>query len=111
MTSYTSLLIAFIEGMLLGVAFFYILWLSVKKILSSTLALPWFIGSWVVRMVLAVGGLYFIAMGNWQLLLASLCGFIVGRYLIGRFIDFSIKRRQKFQDSATESGTEANHAP
>lgn len=111
MTTYTSLLFAFLEGMLLGCAFFYILWLSVQKILSSKQAIPWFIGSWITRMVLAIGGLYLISMGTWHLLLASLCGFVIGRSLIARFVGVNTKRSQEYLNRATESATGAKHAP
>jgi F1F0 ATPase subunit 2 len=102
MMTYPSLLIALIEGMLMGCAFFYILWLSAKKILSSQFAIPWFIGSWLVRMAFALCGFYLIAMGSWQLLLASLCGFIIGRVFICRIICVKIQQRKTYQDISTQ---------
>ncbi|MFT6270941.1 MAG: F1F0 ATPase subunit 2 [Alphaproteobacteria bacterium] len=102
MATYSSLLIALIEGTLLGCAFFYILWLSAKKILSSKFAISWFIGSWLARMVFALCGFYLIAMGNWQLLLASLCGFIIGRALISRLIDVKTQARKTYLRTPTE---------
>jgi F1F0 ATPase subunit 2 len=111
MTALTSLLVAFIQGGLLGCAFFYILWLSTQKIMGSTLAIPWFLVGWLSRMVLAAGGFYFIGMGNWQLLLASLCGFILGRSLISRLIGVKTKGRQADLCEATDSAKEVKHAP
>nr|WP_297349849.1 ATP synthase subunit I [uncultured Glaciecola sp.] len=111
MTILISVLIAFAQGILLGCAFFYVLWLSTQKITGAKPEVLWFIGAWITRMTLAIGGFYLIGMGNWLLLLASLCGFIVGRYLISRFIGANVKSREARIGRATESSTGANHAP
>jgi F1F0 ATPase subunit 2 len=111
MTILTSVLIAFARGILLGCAFFYVLWLSTQKLMVSKPSVLWFIGAWLARMALAIGGLYLISMGNWLLLLASLCGFIVGRYLISRLIGANVKSCEARIDRETESSTGANHAP
>jgi len=111
MTILTAVLIAFTQGILLGCAFFYILWLATQKIMSASPAVLWFIGGWLTRMALAIGGFYLIGNGNWRLLLASLCGFIVGRYLISRFIGVNVKRREARLAQVSESGIGAKHAP
>jgi F1F0 ATPase subunit 2 len=111
MTILTSVLIAFAQAILLGCTFFYILWLSTQRIMGSTPEVLWFIGAWLARMALAICGFYLIGMGNWRLLLASLCGFIVGRYLISWFIGVNAKGREARPVKATESSTGAKHAP
>ena len=111
MTILTSVLIAFARGILLGCAFFYVLWLSTQKLMVSKPSVLWYVGAWLARMALAIGGLYLISMGNWLLLLASLCGFIVGRYLISRVIGANSKGSEVRKGNATELSTGAKHAP
>jgi hypothetical protein len=53
-------------------------------------------------MAFALCGFYLIAMGNWQLLLASLCGFIIGRVFICQIICVKTQQRKTYQDISTQ---------
>jgi F1F0 ATPase subunit 2 len=82
MATFPSLLSAGLLGIILGFLFFYGLWMSAHKILSSGQPVRWLVGSLLVRMMLVLGGFYWVADGNWQRLLACLLGFTLGRFVI-----------------------------
>ena len=63
------MVLAFITGIVLGILFFYGLWLTVKKAVLSKLPALWFLGSFLIRTGITLGGFYYIAQGNWQRLL------------------------------------------
>lgn len=81
-----SLLNACLMGFIGGCIFFTILWISANKVLDSECPITWFVCSWVTRMTLVLGGFYWVANSNWQLLLSCLFGFILGRWLISRAV-------------------------
>ena len=86
-------------GVLLGFFFFGGLWWTVQKALSSPRAALWLVGSFVVRMVVTLGGFYLVSDGHWQRILACLVGFLVARIVVSRVTD---KKAQ---------APEATHAP
>jgi F1F0 ATPase subunit 2 len=86
------MVLAFIAGIVLGILFFYGLWLTVRKALNSKMPALWFLGSFLVRTGIALGGFYFVSMGNWQRLLICLAGFITGRFIVNYF------KRQKSEN-------------
>jgi F1F0 ATPase subunit 2 len=71
-------------GFLLGALFFAGLWWTVRKGLSSPRPALWFLGSLLLRMSLAVAGVYAVAGGRWQRLLACLLGFVLARLAVVR---------------------------
>ncbi len=79
------IIIAFIEGIALGIVFFGGLWLTVKKTL--TVKVPWVLvlGSFIFRVAITLTGFYFIGSGNWQRLISCLIGFIAARFIIIHF--------------------------
>jgi len=87
-------------GVLLGFFFFGGLWWTVKKSLSSPRAALWLVGSFVVRMVVTVGGFYLVSDGQWQRILACLVGFLVARTVVSRLTD-----------KKAQTSPEATHAP
>ena len=76
---------AFMAGIVLGIIFFYGLWLTVKKAVTAKIPALWFVGSFLIRTAIALTGFYYISQGNWQRLLICLLGFITARYFIKRF--------------------------
>ena len=84
MDKMVTLVLAFAAGGLLGAMFFGGLWWTVKKGLSSKRPARLFLGSLLLRTVLALAGFYFVAGGHWQRLLSCLLGFIVARHFITR---------------------------
>ncbi len=79
-----ALLVALLEGALLGVFFFAGLWWTVRKIESSKQVALLFLGSMLLRTSVVMLGFYFILGDNWQCLLAGLIGFIIARIIVDR---------------------------
>ncbi len=79
-----ALLIALLEGALLGVFFFAGLWWTVRKLESSKQVALLFFGSMLLRTCIVILGFYFILGDNWQHLLAGLLGFIIARIIVIR---------------------------
>jgi F1F0 ATPase subunit 2 len=82
MDEMVTLVLILVAGGLLGAMFFGGLWWTVKKGLSSKRPARLFLGSLLLRTVLALAGFYFVAGGHWQRLLPCLFGFIVARHFI-----------------------------
>ncbi len=82
MRDWLTLAPVFVAGLLLGALFFGGLWWTVRKGLVSTRPALWFLGSLVLRMIIAVGGFYLVSGGQWQRLLACLAGFVLARLLV-----------------------------
>ncbi|MFO7824017.1 MAG: ATP synthase subunit I [Cyclobacterium sp.] len=79
------MIIALLTGVAMGILFFGGLWITVKKAVSSKTPALWFLGSFILRMGIAIGGFYLILKGgNWLSGLICLAGFIVTRYIVIR---------------------------
>jgi F1F0 ATPase subunit 2 len=79
------MVLAFMAGIILGIIFFYGLWLTVKKAVTAKIPALWFSGSIVIRTAIILIGFYYISQGNWQRLLVCLLGFITARHIVKRF--------------------------
>ena len=79
-----ALLLALLEGALLGVFFFAGLWWTVRKIESTKQVALLFLGSMLLRTSVVILGFYFILGDNWQRLVAGLLGFIIARIIVTR---------------------------
>src|SRR5664279_5528739 len=77
-----SLVSALVAGALLGAMFYGGLWWTVRRGVSSKRVALWFLGSLLLRMGLALAGLYFVAGGHWQRLLMCLLGFVLARLAV-----------------------------
>ena len=84
MNELLSMLIALLEGALLGVFFFAGLWWTVRKIESAKQVALLFLGSMLLRTSVVILGFYFILGDNWQHLLAGLLGFVIARIIVTR---------------------------
>lgn len=84
MNEYLYLLIALLEGVLLGVFFFAGLWWTARKIESTKQVAVLFLGSMLLRTFVVIMGFYFLMGDNWQRLLAGLLGFIIARIIVTR---------------------------
>jgi len=94
-----TLLLALLAGITLSLIFFMGLWWTVLKGLIADTPAAWFLLSFLLRMVLAVTGFYWIAqLGQWQHVLVALFGFIVTRMALSRWL------------AANESAEEKHHA-
>ncbi|MBE0619727.1 MAG: ATP synthase subunit I [Burkholderiales bacterium] len=77
-----SLAFALAAGLLLGAMFYGGLWWTVRRGVSSRRPALLFLGSVLLRMGLALAGLYFVAAGHWQRLLLCLLGFVLARIVV-----------------------------
>src|SRR5580658_1998864 len=80
MTEVLYLTFPFIAGLLLGTLFFGGLWLTVKKMAVARMPALLFLGSFVFRTAITLGGFYYVSLGNWQRLLICGIGFLVARF-------------------------------
>ena len=78
------LLVALLEGALLGLFFFAGLWWTVRKLESTKQVALLFLGSMFLRTSVVVLGFYFMLGDNWQGLLVGLLGFIIARIIVTR---------------------------
>ena len=76
---------ALITGVLIGAVFFGGLWWTVGKGVTSKRPALWFIGSLLLRFSITITGFYFVAGNNWKRLLLCLLGFVIARFIVGRF--------------------------
>ena len=82
MNEWTTMVIVFAVGIVLGVLFFLGLWYTVQKVTRSKTPAWWILGSFVFRIGIVILGFYYIGADNWQRLLACLAGFIVARFIV-----------------------------
>lgn len=71
-----------VAGLALGGMFYGGLWWTIRRGLNAARPGLWFVASALLRMALALGGLYAVSGGDWQRLLACLLGFVAGRALV-----------------------------
>jgi F1F0 ATPase subunit 2 len=75
---------AVVAGLALGAIFFGGLWMTIRLTSSSAMFGLWLLGSFVLRMMIALAGIYFVFAGHWQRLIACLLGFVVARVIVAR---------------------------
>ncbi len=95
-----ALLLALLEGGLLGVFFFLGLWWTVRRLATSKQVALLFLTSMLLRSSVVVLGFYFILGDNWQRLVAGLLGFIIARIIVIRLT--------RIADQSTNMVTENN---
>ncbi len=84
MSESLTLALSLLAGIVIGMVFFGGLWWTTKKILAPGQPALWFIGSFLVRMSIALAGFYLIAQGVWQRLLICVLGFFIARVMVIR---------------------------
>lgn len=82
MNEFIKIALAGVAGLGLGTFFFYGLWFTVRKTLTTRSPALWVLGSFVVRVAVTVTGFYYVGNGNWQRLVACLLGLVVARYMV-----------------------------
>ena len=90
-----SLLIPLLAGMALGLFFFGGLWWTVRKGTTSANPALWFLGSFLLRTGMALGGFYAVGAGDWRRLLAALVGFVLARVLLIRFTPTPLSSQER----------------
>ena len=99
-----TLVLAWAAGAMLGVMFFGGLWWTVRKGVASQQPAMWFFVSLLLRMSLALGGMYVVSGGHWQRLLLCLLGFVMSRLIVTWLTGQSGEHH-------TRPAREASHAP
>lgn len=92
----STLTLALLAGMALGVFFFAGLWWTVRKGLVAANPALWFLGSFLLRTGVVLAGFYAVGANDWRRLLAALAGFVLARLFLTRF---------------SPAPREVNHAP
>ncbi len=83
MIDMSSLLLIFTAGILLGLVFFWGLWVTVNHLSQVRYPAVWMLGSLVLRFGLVLMVFYLLARnGNWQYVLVAAIGFALSRLLI-----------------------------
>jgi F1F0 ATPase subunit 2 len=77
-----TLALAWVAGGALGAIFFGGLWWTIRKGLSSKRPALWFFGSLLLRVSIALAGLYFVGRGHWERLVVCLLGFVMARLAV-----------------------------
>jgi F1F0 ATPase subunit 2 len=103
MNEILDLVPALVLGMLLGAMFFWGLWWTVRKGVSSTRPAHWFFGSLLLRTGMTLAGFYVVSDGRWERLLVCLVGFTIAR--------LTVTRLTRFAEKPTRLAQEAGHAP
>ncbi len=76
------LILAALAGIVLGLLFFGGLWWTVRKGMTSSHPALLFVSSLILRMGIALVGIYYIGMGDWKRMVACVVGFIIARYVV-----------------------------
>lgn len=98
------LVFAWVAGAMLGAMFFGGLWWTVRKGVSSERPAVWFFVSLLLRMSLALAGIYVVSGGHWDRLLLCLLGFVMSRLVVTWLT-------QPSGEHHTRRAREASHAP
>ena len=103
MNEFLHLLVALLEGALLGVFFFAGLWWTVRKLYSSKQVAFLFLGSMLLRTSVVILGFHFILGDNWQHLLAGLLGFVIARFMVTRLTRIADRSKLLLRQAGHES--------
>jgi len=82
MNDTSKLFLAWLAGGALGAFFFFGLWWTVKKGVSSKSPVLMFSGSLLLRTGITIAGFFFVSAGRWQRLLMCLVGFTMARFIL-----------------------------
>lgn len=88
-----ALVLACVAGLLLGAVFFGGLWWTVRKGVSSKRPGTWFFGSLLLRMTIALAGLYLVGHEHPERLMLCLLGIVVARFAVMRLTRPSADQR------------------
>jgi F1F0 ATPase subunit 2 len=78
------LLVSIIAGFILGLLYFWALWLTARRLPTSKQPALLMFGSYFGRTFLLLGSFYFIMDGSWLRLILMLLGFIAARMVMIR---------------------------
>ncbi len=81
-----NLSLSALAGLLLGLFYFGGLWLTVRKIPGSGNPGILMLGSFVVRLLVTLCGMYLVMDGKWERLVVCLAGFLLMRIVLTRLL-------------------------
>jgi F1F0 ATPase subunit 2 len=84
MITVVILCLAFTAGLVLGAFYFIALWRTVKSLPETPHPVRLMLGSFALRMAVALAGFYFIMGGHWERLALALMGFIFMKVILTR---------------------------
>jgi F1F0 ATPase subunit 2 len=73
------LVLTLLAGGLLGLVYFSGLWWTTQQLTTAKHPALLFLGSFLVRLVVVLGGFYLVAGGRWERMIACLAGFLLAR--------------------------------
>lgn len=86
---------AFLAGVAVGLFYFWLLWRTVRRIPHSRHPAVLVLGSFVVRIGIALAAFFLVMHGHWERMAACLLGFLLVRHLmIARIRPTDSNRRQ-----------------
>lgn len=80
-----NIILAAAAGVILGVAYFGTLWWTVRRVSQARHPAAWLVGSFLVRMVLLLGGVVLVCGLRWKLLVGCVAGILVARLVAVRW--------------------------
>jgi len=92
---FQELAAAILAGALLGAFFFGGLWWTVRRGVTSSQPALFFLASLLLRTFAVLAGFYFVSLGDWRRLAASLAGFVLARIAIRRRVDSSAQAQSR----------------
>jgi len=104
MDEMTALILALLAGISLGLVFFGGLWWTVQKGAVAGHPALLFLGSFILRTGVALGGFYLVSLGHWSRLLSCLAGFVAARFLMIHVLSPALEKWLKLRN-------ERSHAP
>lgn len=104
MSETMTLLLTGITGLALGTIFFWGLWWTIRRGVSSPQPFAWFFGGLVIRMSIVLVGFYFVSNGHWERLLVCLLGFVAARIVVTQKI-------RQLEQNFIRCDRETSHAP
>ncbi|MBM3493556.1 MAG: ATP synthase subunit I [Armatimonadetes bacterium] len=99
-----TLMLAWAAGGALGAIFYGGLWWTVQRALTSGQPALWLLGSFLLRMSIALAGFYYVSGRRWERLLLCLLGFVVARVVVTWLT-------RPAGENRTRPPQEAGHAP
>jgi F1F0 ATPase subunit 2 len=84
MVKVVILFLAFTAGLVLGAFYFVALWRTVKRLPETPHPVRLMLGSFALRMAVALVGFYIVMSGHWERLAMALMGFIFMKVILTR---------------------------
>jgi F1F0 ATPase subunit 2 len=84
MITVVILCLAFTSGMVLGAFYFGALWRTVKRLPETPHPVLLMLGSFALRIAVALAGFYLVMSGHWERLAMALMGFVFMKIILTR---------------------------